>query len=68
MRHDDQRNLFALIQFDEQVGYVLRGVLIQRTCRLVGEEQAGPIYQGPHNRHSLSLASGQLAGSMEQML
>ena len=68
MRYDNQSNLLASIQFDEQIGYVVRGVFVERTRRLVGEEQAGGVYQSPDDRDALSLASGEFAGAMPQMV
>ena len=59
--HNDGLIVLGIEPF-EQIQYLPASVDVEISGRLVGQEQAGFVYQGAGNCGSLLLSAGQLAG------
>ena len=64
VRDDNQRHAFFAVQFDEQFAELLRGGVVERTGRFVGEQELRLVDERADDGDALALAAGKLAGAM----
>ena len=57
MGHRDQRDLFAQVELDQDLTQAVGGLAVERTRRLIGEQQAGAVDQRARHRDPLALAA-----------
>ena len=66
VRHDDERDAFLAVQFDEQLTEVLGAGVVERAGRFVGEQKLRLVDERADDGDALAFAAGKLTGEMVQ--
>ncbi len=60
VRHHQDRALLVASDFTQEVDDLAAGLAVEGGGRFVGEDEAGPMHEGPRDGDSLSLSAREL--------